>query len=294
MLLRASRGAGVSAVLASCLFFAAMAAFVRMLPAGFDGLFISLGRFAIGAIIAASSIAARREGFAVRDPKDVVLRGVYGSAAMILLFVSIRLSGAGRGTLFNSTNPLFSILIGGLLFGERLGKGSVAGAIACFAGIAVIFWDSSSPSLLGDAIGLASGFLAGFSFQYTKRARVNNGSDIIYLSVCGSGILATFWTAPQALALDLRSGSLIAASAIMGYLGQIALTWGVKYMKASEAGILSFLKIPITLAFGLFLGEGLSWRFAVGTAIVIAGLVIAELGRARGSPGLSPPRRAPR
>jgi len=287
MLSRTSRGAGVAAILASCLFFAAMAAFVRVLSADYDGMFISLGRFLVGAAISSASIAARRSGFAIRDPKDVVLRGLYGSAAMILLFVSIQLSGAGRGTLFNATNPLFSILLGALLFGERLGRSSIAGAVFCFAGVAVIFWDSSSPSLLGDLIGLGSGLLAGFSFQYTKRARVNNGSDIIYLSVCASGILVTFWTAPRAASLDLRTGLLLLAAAVMGYAGQIALTWGVKFMKASEAGILSFLKIPLTIALGLFLGEGLSLRFALGSLILIAGLVVAELGR---SPS---PRRGP-
>jgi drug/metabolite transporter (DMT)-like permease len=279
-----SRRAGVFAVLASCVFFAGMAAFVKLLSAEFDGLFISFGRFVVGAAISGSSIALRRSGFAIRDPKDVVLRGLYGSAAMILLFVAIQLAGAGRGTLFNSTNPLFSILVGAIMFRERLGKSSVVGAIVCFIGIGVIFWDSSSPSLLGDGLGLLSGFLAGFSFQYTKRARINNGADIIYLSVCASGILATFWTAPQGLALDLPSLLLLLASAICGYAGQISLTWGVKFMKASEAGILSFLKIPITIAFGLFLGEGLSWRFAVGTLVVIAGLVVAELGRLRARP----------
>lgn len=55
-------------------------------------------------------------------------------------------------------------------------------------------------------------------------------------------------------------------------------------MDASEAGILSFLKIPLAIFFGLFLGEGLSLRFAAGTLILIAGLAVAELGRARSIP----------
>jgi drug/metabolite transporter (DMT)-like permease len=279
MLSRTSRSAGVLAVVASCLFFAAMAAVVKLLSSEFDGMFIALGRFIVGAAITSASIAVRRSGFAIHDPKDVVLRGLYGSASMILLFLSIQLSGAGRGTLFNSTSPLFTILIGALLFRESLGTSSIVGAVFCFVGVAVIFWDSSSPSLLGDCLGLLSGLLAGFSFQYTKRARQNNGSDIIYLSVCASGIVVSFWTAPRALALDLRTGGLLLAAAVLGYAGQIALTWGVKYMKASEAGILSFLKIPMTIALGLFLGEGLSLRFGLGTLVLIAGLVVAELGR---------------
>ena len=125
--------------------------------------------------------------------------------------------------------------------------------------------------------------VAGFSIQYTKKARVNNGAEIVYLSVCVSGILATFWTAPRGLSLDLRSASILVASAVLGYGGQIALTWGVKFMDASEAGIISFLKVPIAIGLGLFLGEGFTPRFAAGTLVVMAGLAVAELKRA-GSP----------
>jgi drug/metabolite transporter (DMT)-like permease len=283
MAIRQGRGAGVAAVVASSFFFAGMAALVKLLSSGYDGAFISLGRFVVGAALASATIAVRRTGFAIRDPKDVVWRGIYGSVGMVLYFVSIQLSGAGRGSVLNTTYPLFSILLGALFFKERLGRRTIAGAFACFAGVALIFWDSSSPSLLGDAIGLLSGAIAGVSIQYTKRARRSNGAEMVYLAVCVSGIAATFWTAPAALTLDAGSALVLLASAILGYAGQIALTWGVKYMDASEAGIISFLKVPIAIGLGLFLGEGLSLRFAIGTAIVLAGLAFAELGGKAGA-----------
>lgn len=276
---KSMRSAGLAAVVASAACFAGMAALVKLLSSGYDGIFVSFGRFVVGAVIASATIAIRGSGFAVRDPKDVVWRGIYGSVGMVLYFMSIQLSGAGRGSVLNTTYPLFSILIGSLFFKEKLGRRAIFGAFVCFAGVALIFWDSASPSFLGDCIGLGSGFLAGISIQYTKRARRNNGVEIVYLAVCLSGILATFWTAPQALSLDLRSALILLASAVLGYLGQIALTWGVKYMDASEAGIVSFLKIPMAIGLGLFLGEGLSLRFAAGTIIVIAGLAFAELRR---------------
>jgi drug/metabolite transporter (DMT)-like permease len=279
MVPKSLRSAGVLAVVASSVFFAGMAALVKLLAADYDGVFVSLGRFVVGAAIASATIAIRGTGFAIRDPKDVVLRGVYGSVGMVLYFVSIQLSGAGRGSVLNQTYPFFSILLGALLFRESLGRRAIAGALVCFAGVALIFWDPSSPSLLGDAIGLASGLVAGFSIQYTKKARVNNGSEIVYLAVCASGILVCFWTAPRALELDLRSTLILVASAVLGYGGQIALTWGVKYMSASEAGIISFLKVPLAILLGLLVGDGLSARFAAGTAVVLAGLAVAELRR---------------
>ena len=279
MLPKAPKSAGVAAIVGSCFLFAGMAALVKMISAEYDGMFTSLGRFVVGAALASATIAVKRTGFAVRDPKDVVARGIYGSIAMILYFVSIQLSGAGRGSVFNSTYPLFSILLGAIFFKERMGRRSVAGALVCFAGVVLIFWDSASPSLLGDGLGLLSGVLAGYSIHYTKRAREKNEAEIVYLAVCVSGILVTFWTAPHALTLDLRSGLILLASAVLGYGGQIALTWGVKFMEASEAGILSFLKIPLTIFFGLLIGEGLSLRFAAGTLVLVAGLAVAELGR---------------
>jgi drug/metabolite transporter (DMT)-like permease len=283
MLFRASRNAGLLAVVASSVFFAGMAALVKLLSSEYDGVFVSFGRFIVGAALASATIALRGEGFAIRDPKDVVWRGIYGSVGMILYFVSIALSGAGRGSVLNTTYPLFSILLGALFFKERLGGRSKIGAVVCFAGVALIFWDASSPSLLGDCVGLVSGLTAGFSIHYTKKARRNNGAEIVYLAVCLSGILTTCWTAPRLLSLDFRSGLVLLASAVLGYAGQIALTWGVKYMDASEAGIVSFLKVPVAILLGLFLGEGLSTRFAAGTAVVLAGLSVAELGGRKGA-----------
>jgi drug/metabolite transporter (DMT)-like permease len=277
MVPRASRKAGLLAVAASAVFFAGMAALVKLLASEYDGYFLSFGRFIVGAALASATIALRGEGFAVRDPKDVIWRGIYGSVGMILYFVSIQLSGAGRGSVLNTTYPLFSILLGALFFGERLGRRAAFGALVCFAGVALIFWDASSPSLAGDLVGLVSGFIAGISIQYTKRARRNNSSEIVYLAVCVSGALATIWTAPRVLSLDLRAGLILLAQAVLGYAGQISLTWGVKYMDASEAGIVSFLKIPIAILLGLFLGEPLTARFAIGTAVVLAGLTVAQL-----------------
>jgi drug/metabolite transporter (DMT)-like permease len=281
MIAKTMRGAGTLAVVASSLLFAGMAALVKVLSAEYDGIFVSLGRFAVGAALASAAIAIRGEGFAIRDPKDVVLRGVYGSVGMILYFVSIQLSGAGRGSVLNTTYPLFSIILGAVFFGERLGPRSKLGALVCFSGVALIFWDGSSPSLLGDCVGLLSGFIAALSAQYTKRARVRNGPEIVYLSVCVSGILACCWTAPRALSLDPGAALVLLGSAVLGYAAQISLTWGVKYMTASEAGIISFLKVPAAIALGLLLGEGLSLRFALGTLIVLAGLAVAELGTGR-------------
>jgi len=277
MVVRGSRHAGILAVVASSALFAGMAALVKLLSAEYDGIFVSLGRFIVGAVLASATLSIKGEGFAIRDPKDVVWRGIYGSIGMILYFVSIQLTGAGRGTVLNTTYPLFSILLGALFFGERLGTGSKVGAFVCFAGVALIFWDASSPSILGDCVGLLSGVIAAISAQYTKRARVNNGPEIVYLSVCVSGILACFWTAPRALSLDLGSALILLGSGVLGYAAQIALTWGVKFMPASEAGIISFLKVPIAIVFGLFLGEGLSLRFAAGTFVVLAGLAVAEI-----------------
>ena len=116
MIPKATKSAGVAAIVASCFLFAGMAALVKMISAEYDGIFTSLGRFVVGAALASATIAVKRTGFAVRDPKDVVARGVYGSVAMILYFVSIQLSGAGRGSVFNSTYPLFSILLGAIFF----------------------------------------------------------------------------------------------------------------------------------------------------------------------------------
>ena len=259
---RRSRGAGVIAIAASSVLFAGMAALVKLLSAEYDGIFVSLGRFVVGA---AHRIGYdRRHGRRFRRPRSQG-RSLAGYLRLGRHDPLFRIDPALRRRQGLGTQHDLSALFdppGRALLRGAAGQAGMVGAFVCFAGVAAIFWDSGLAEPPWRLHRTSLRLHRRDSIQYTKRARVNNGAEIVYLSVCVSGILATFWTAPRGPLPRPPLGPVLLASAVLGYVGQIALTWGVKFMDASEAGIISFLKIPVAIVLGLFLGEGLSLRFA--------------------------------
>jgi drug/metabolite transporter (DMT)-like permease len=279
---------GEAAVLVSALLFAASAILVKFLSEGFDGYFISLFRFVVGAGLAALMIPATGSSFRIVGKRDVILRGLYGAVSMILYYVSIQYSGAGRATLFNSTFPIFVVIFGAIFFRERVDLRGWASIAICVLGVAIIFGTGGQSSLLGDAAGLASGFLGGFSVIYTKKARLSNNSFIIYGTLCVIGAALTAFSAPQAARLDWRSAALLVVAGCLVYFAQILFTYGIKFVPAAHASVISLLKVPLTIALGAFIGESLHLSFFIGTAIILAGLVLKDLGAKKGEAAADP------
>jgi chloramphenicol-sensitive protein RarD len=173
------------------------------------------------------------------------------------------------------------VIFGALFFKERATRFQLISLAISFAGVLLALWDGGGGNLLGDLLGIASSVSAGFSVHYSKRARARNNSWNIYLWVCMAGLLATAWSAPEAA--DAASAgwgaiSILILSGAIYFAAQIAFTWGLKFTSAASAGILSFLKVPLAILFGaLFMGEAIGLRFALGGALVTAGILVLEM-----------------
>lgn len=263
------------ACIASALLFAIAAVLVKLVSGGFDGVFISFIRFVTGIALAVILIRCTKSSFTVSNRGDLLLRSLWGAASMILYFVSIQYSGSGRATLFNNAYPAFVVLFGSLFFGEKARFVQLASVALCVAGSALAFYNPGGPgTLFGDALGLASAVCAGISVHYIKRARVGNSSFMVYGAVCLTGLPLTFPSLNQLPHLTLPSLGLMVLAASVIFAAQVLLTWGLKYISASRGSILSFLKVPVTIALGLLIGEKLTAPFIAGTALVMTGLAL--------------------
>lgn len=273
------KAAGDFAIGASSALFAVGAVVVKVAgDGGYSGWFISASRFGVGAALCVAFMLATRSSFKVHGPKDVVLRGVFGALAMVLYFVSISMTGAGRATLFNTLYPIFVVVFGALFFKERPTRWQVAALLVALPGVFLALWDGSSGSLGGDLIGLASSVAAGFSVHYSKRARERNNSWNVYLWVCVAGLLSTGWSAGEAGRADWAGAAVLVGSGAIFFAAQIAFTWGLKFTSAANASILSFLKVPAAMALGVaFMGEAMSLKFALGSLLVAGSVVALEL-----------------
>ncbi|HNY22307.1 MAG TPA: DMT family transporter [Treponemataceae bacterium] len=264
----------------SNVFFAATAVCVSLLSSRFDGYFTSFCRFLVGLAIGLAELAARKRPFKIVRFKPWLGRGIFGAAGMILYYISIALGTPGRASVLNNSFPLFVAVIAVLVLREDVRAATVAGLILAFSGVALVLWDGAAVTPLADAVGIASGFIAGISYHFNKRASKTEDPIVIYLGVCIVGILATAFSLPQAARLDVASTILLLLAGAGAYVAQICITIGLRDIPTTEGSVHTFAKIPLTVIAGIaFLGDSITMRFVAGTALLIVGLFLNQLSK---------------
>lgn len=259
----------------SNLCFASTAILVSMLSSQFDGWFTALARFAIGGVLGFSQLAISKKNFHIVRIHPWLGRGLFGALAMILYYLSISLGSPGRAILFNNSFPIFVAIISIFALKEKIKTTTIAGIVFAFAGIAFVLWDGTGMNLVADMAGIASGFLAGISYHFNKRASQTEHPEVIYLGVCFVGILATVFSWPQVLSITPKAAILLVFAGIGAYAAQITITMGLRDIPTTEGSVHTFAKIPLTVLAGwLILDDALTIRFILGTALLIAGLFL--------------------
>lgn len=263
---------------ASNFLFAGVAVCVSLFSSRFDGYFTSFCRFLIGLAIGFTQLRLEKKPFRIERFKPWLGRGIFGAAGMTLYYVAIALGSPGRASLFNNSFPLFVAIIAIVFLHDRVRMNTIIGLLIAFSGIALVLWDGSRVPPVADVIGLSSGILAGISYHFNKVASKTEDPVVIYLGVCFVGVLATAFSLPQAINLDLVSFTLLVLAAAGAYFAQICITIGLRDIPTTEGSVHTFAKIPLTVLAGcLFLGNAITLRFIAGTALLFAGLILNQL-----------------
>lgn len=257
--------------------FAATAILISALSSDFNGWFTAFARFAIGALLGFSQLGATKTPFRIIKLKPWLGRGLFGAIAMTLYYISIALGNPGRASLFNNSFPIFVAIISIVALREKVRISTVAGVFLAFTGVAFVLWDGTGMSFIGDAAGIASGFLAGISYHFNKRASQTEHPIVIYLGVCFVGLLTTAFAFPQAFSIDPRSALLLVLAGAGAYAAQIFITIGLRDIPTTEGSVHTFMKIPLTVVAGyLFLDNPITLRFVAGTALLLVGLFLND------------------
>lgn len=255
---------------------------------------ITLGALRLVVAGAALSLILGLQG-RMRRPsrRGVILAGALLGATLVLQFVGTDLATASEGALLTTTTPLFIVPLGWAFLRERPGWHMVLGIGVGMLGMGLAVGAGSGSQgsvtgpllLLGSAAGWASYTIA--SAPIARRdgplVAVTWGTLVALLPV---GLLSLFeadgWnggavTDPPTLAAIGYLG--LAASAGAWYL------WnrGVAGLPAAVTGAFFFVQ-PLVggLLAAAFLGERLGFGFVVGGGLILAGVLLALTGSARG------------
>lgn len=221
----------------------------------------------------------------------------YG-AASICFFFALRYADSSVVAVLLYTYPALVALVSWLLLGERFAPARVAGIAVTFVGCALVLDLLSAHAVSAAGIALGLGAAVGYacfnllSYRWVSRQpRLVLMTYVFGISGIAIGILALalgvdLSVAEWSLRLWLLLGTIVLIptfAAIVLYLE------GIRGLGAAQAAVVStFEPIFTILLAGAILGDRLSLVQWVGAALVIGGVVAAELG-ARAPKAEEPP-----
>ncbi len=214
------------------------------------------------------------------------------SAEFFLVAEALRYTTASHTVVLLYTAPIFVAL--GLhwkLPSERLTLLQWAGILIAFMGIVVTFMGRETSGmqalpqqLFGDGLALLAGIfwaLTTISLRLTKLSDAHPTQTLFYQLVGGCifllplaflmGQASIHWTA-------LAIGSLVFHTVIVSFISFMLWFWLLRNYLANRLGVFSFMTPIFGMLFGvIFLKESIEMNFIIGTALVMAGVLVVSM-----------------
>ena len=270
--------------------------------AGVHPLAISAGRLGFAALILTPLTwydgAPQIRTLSRRDFGLALLGGAFLAVHFAAWITSLALTSVASSAALVTTNPIFVALITFLLWGERIGRRTLAGvAVSVLGSILIAFSDRSGGSgsnpLLGDLLALIGAiFVTGYLLVGRELRRHMHILPYIWLVYSTAALILLIWMALAGATLFGFSpgvyGLLLALAVGPQLLGHTAFNWAIKYLSATFVAV-AILGEPISstvLALVVFPDQRLQPLQLVGGVVLLAGIVVATLGESRDERGI--------
>lgn len=231
-------------------------------------------------VVAFSALAGAR--LAPQSWRLLVLRGLFGGAAVLLYFVALaRCRDTGTAVLLNLVSPIYTSLFAWVFLRERPGARLGLGIVLAFAGVLLVLRTPAGFHLgVGEVAGIASAVLSGLAVTTIRAARATDSAPAILLVFCVTGL---FLSAPFAAAdwhaADASSWGLALFMGALSLLAQLLMTHAFGLVTAPEGALYQQLTPAFTFVLAAaFLHEALGLTAILGTALILGAVVWASRG----------------
>jgi drug/metabolite transporter (DMT)-like permease len=271
------RAPAVAAMFVSAVLFAGMSLCTKILGTPRVGVplpaaEVTLFRFALGTAVMLPLLACPSACLLGHDKPGLVWRGITGGLAVYAYFLSIQSTSLTNAVLLNFSSVIFAPLFAAYVLRERITRRAALPIAAAVVGILLVTRPIVGAARLGDAYGLVSGVLAGSAITCIRRLRQQEtaSSVFFYFSAVGApiatvGLIGHSWVWPTPLAWLLLL--------VMGFTsigGQMLMTYGYKYVRASEGVLITLSQIVYSAVCGAVLfGEPIIAATLVGGALIL-------------------------
>jgi DME family drug/metabolite transporter len=230
---------------------------------------------------------------------------VYGFVLSVfnsLWTVSVALNGAAVATVLAYSSPAFTAVLAWWLLRERFDRIKAVAVLLSIAGCTLISGAYSPSAWQVNPLGIATGLLTGVLFAgYSLMGKVSSRRDInpwtatLYTFACASVFVLVYIVVPGWLPGALPPPSLMwLGSSLVGWGTLIVLAIGptlggfglytvsLTYLPASVANLICTLEPAMTAVLAyLFLSERLTTPQWIGSALIIACVVMLRMGEGR-------------
>lgn len=210
------------------------------------------------------------------DKKNLVLRGVFGSAALFCYFFTLQNLPLSTAIVIQQFTPFFAALISGVFLKELVPLRIYIVFSFAFLGVYLIKEPEAAWSIYY-LLGFVASFLAALAYNYVRKLRLTDHSLVIltyfqFILLPVSTLLLAFKGFVVPSASDLPAILLLA---VFSFVAQICLTLAYKQSEVSKAVSFGFLSVPLSAAVGyIFFNENLSLSQILGLSLVFTVVLI--------------------
>lgn len=255
------------------------------------------GRFLLATIILSVIVVARR----ARLPRGRAEWTLIASSGVLafafnygLLFWGEQHISSGLAALLQATIPVFGMLFAHpYLPGERLNARKLAGALLGVAGVGVIFSHQLGAegglALWGSAAVVAGAVCVSYANVLVKAKGTQLDASVLAAGQMGCGFVAL---AAGALVLEgnplelhwtpLAAACLLYLTLVGSVAAFLLFYWLVRHVDVTKTMLIALVTPLAAVLLGVVvLGEELSWRTVAGGALIMSGIALVVLRRAR-------------
>ena len=260
---------------------------------GYAALQATFFRFSIAMVGVAVLAITGQQRLKVANARALFWRGFFGGLSVLLFFMTLQLTTAGKATLFNYTYTIWANVFAVVLGREKPPKGFGKLLVLALLGLWLVLGVRLDRMVLGDALGVLSGMASGAAVLAVKEARHTDNAlstfgsftlfgwafSLIALLVGARGEYREFstWTP-----VDAPGFALLMAMGLVAMAAQLLFTQGYGYTSLAMGTLLSLLVPVLASLFGwILLGEPLTPGFLSGTLLVLMACYLLTRREAR-------------
>ncbi len=272
---------GVRLMLISAFLYAVLNALVKDLGGRIPAVEVVFFRAIIS--LAMSVVLLRRQKIPMwgNNKPVLLLRGVLGTLALILLFTTYQKMRLATATTIHYLSPIFTILIATVVLKERLHRLQILFFLISFLGVVFIrgFDDQINPFYLG--IGIVSAFLAGGAYNCIRYLRHTEHPLVIvlyfpFVAMPVAGLASYYW-AGWVMPEGVEWLKLLGIG-VCTQVAQVMMTKAYQQAASSAVAGVTYSGIIYAILFGVFIfGESYKWVSYLGIGIVMLGVILNVL-----------------